>query len=308
MSTTHQTKRRLLICLPLIGIALVSISWLDPFVHGAGVRNEHYRQRTAVADTTPRRSLDDHLSQIREAREKLRHELTGKDWDRVQAEMESTLERLHTDGIERELQQSLSGLNRQMGNLERQHLQQQLQFDILEKQLKNSAAQLKKEFRHIDTDAAMEAAHNALLDARNKMSVLNKEDLKADMDQLRQELKEQLKNQSASIARQQQHARRLLANQRVNLRKSLDKAVQGMDKAEKQMEGYKTMISELRAAGLINDAENYEIECRKGILYIDGKEQPAEISKKYSPYFPKENTRISNRRGNWNLQSGLITD
>ncbi len=308
MALINQTNRRLLACLPLLGMALISISWHEPFAHGASLLSEFFQEQPAGADTVPPKGLDNHIREIRRAKEKLRTDMEGKNWDRIEAEMESALDRINIDKIDIDLQQSLSGLDRQMEQLEKQHLAEQFKFDNLEKQLKNAELQLQREFRNFNLDDKLEAARNAMVQARDNMSRIDRDDLKADMEQLRRQLKEQWKSQSADIAAQGRNARRQLADQRVHLRKSLDDAAKSLDRAEKQMEGYKTMIAELTAAGLIKDADNYEIECRKGVLYIDGKEQSAAISKKYSKYFPEENTRIINRKGNWNSRSGTITD
>ena len=90
-----------------------------------------------------------------------------------------------------------------------------------------------------------------MVEARDKIARLNKEDLALDMAKLREELKAQLQQQSANMADQKRKMRQQMGDQRINLRKHLDDAASSIEKTEKQMEGYKTMISELTKAGLI---------------------------------------------------------
>ena len=308
MIAINQTRRRLFACLPLIGIAFLSISWHEPFVRGAGLLDELADTSPVGNDTLPRRSLDDQLLELRRAKENLRQELSGKNWDQIESDMERAFDRIDFDAIGRDVQRSLSGLDRQMEQLGNQHLLERIQYDDLEKQFKAAERQLRREFRDYNLDDKLDAARDAMVEARDKIARLNKEDLALDMAKLREELKAQLQQQSANMADQKRKMRQQMGDQRINLRKHLDDAASSIEKTEKQMEGYKTMISELTKAGLIKDADNYEIECRQGTLYIDGQEQSAAINKKYSKYFPAENTRISNRKGNWNLRSGRITD
>jgi hypothetical protein len=68
------------------------------------------------------------------------------------------------------------------------------------------------------------------------------------------------------------------------MEKSMQDARQSIDKAKKEMTGYKNFIDGLEKDGLINKKENYTIEYKSGELTINGKKQPADVTRKYNDF------------------------
>src|SRR5437764_1005068 len=68
------------------------------------------------------------------------------------------------------------------------------------------------------------------------------------------------------------------------IEKSISVAHAGIEKARKELIGYKNFINELDKDGLINKKSNYTIKYKKGELFINDKKQPAEVVNKYHSY------------------------
>ena len=62
------------------------------------------------------------------------------------------------------------------------------------------------------------------------------------------------------------------------------KAQEGINKAKEKLQQMKDFTDALAADGLIDKKKGYTIEWKDGNLYIDGKEQPKNISDKYRKY------------------------
>jgi hypothetical protein len=86
----------------------------------------------------------------------------------------------------------------------------------------------------------------------------------------------------------------------LNMKETMEKARQEVDKAKEEVKGYQEMIYAMEKDGLLNTKEDYSIEFRKAELSINGQKQPTEIFNKYKKYFKKE--RLTIRKENGDMQ------
>ena len=69
-------------------------------------------------------------------------------------------------------------------------------------------------------------------------------------------------------------------------------AKEGIREAKKHIAELKAFVDELDKDGLIDKDKSYKIQIKNKKLFINGKEQSAEVNKKYSKYLDKEDYSI----------------
>ncbi len=65
---------------------------------------------------------------------------------------------------------------------------------------------------------------------------------------------------------------------------AMNNAKEGIEKAKQQLQQMKDFTDALAADGLIDKKKGYTIEWKNGNLYINGTQQPKNISDKYRKY------------------------
>ncbi len=75
-------------------------------------------------------------------------------------------------------------------------------------------------------------------------------------------------------------------------KKEIENAKVEMGDAKIKLKKMKGMLDEMKKDGLINDTNHVNIEWKKGKLYIDGKQQPDNVSDKYRQYMDEDNSSI----------------
>lgn len=78
--------------------------------------------------------------------------------------------------------------------------------------------------------------------------------------------------------------------------KEMEKATIEMKKAQEEMNNLTSMLKEMKKDGLIDEKGDYEIEWKKELLYINGKQQSKEVSDKYRKYLKDEPVRIKHKK------------
>jgi hypothetical protein len=68
------------------------------------------------------------------------------------------------------------------------------------------------------------------------------------------------------------------------IEKSMQNAKESIDKAKKELEGYKGLIDGLDKDGFLDKNKNYTIEYKNGELIVNDKKQPDDVVKKYSGF------------------------
>ncbi len=77
-----------------------------------------------------------------------------------------------------------------------------------------------------------------------------------------------------------------------DIEKNLKHAKVEMQKAKENLKELETMLREMKADGLIDEKDNYEIEYKNGDLFINGKQQSKEVTEKYKKYFKEDPIKI----------------
>ncbi|HSR37374.1 MAG TPA: hypothetical protein VLL95_00565 [Phnomibacter sp.] len=108
-----------------------------------------------------------------------------------------------------------------------------------------------------------------------------------DFQKLQQEMQELKTKHAASIEKEMAQARKEMEKNSLNLEETMKDAKRQMQAAQAEIEQMKKGIDELIKDGIVKKDEPAEIEWEGDTLIINGKRQPAEVSKKYEAYFRK---------------------
>ncbi|GAO44907.1 hypothetical protein [Flavihumibacter petaseus] len=304
MFTFSQTARHRALSGILFSIALGSISWTESYVHCASLTYETYQadQQPVNRDTVPGKSLDSQLRELRKAQEKLQREISGKNWDKIEAEMENALGRLNTAEIDEQVRKAMAQLDQQMEKLDEEKLLQKIDMEHLEQQMARAQEEVQREMSKRDWDKeireALAASQKAMKDWKNNGTA----DLKAEMDRVRK----QMDKESFRLKAELDQARINLKDQKSVIRKSLQEAENGLKDARIELEGYKTMTDDMISSGLIKDRRNYRVRYDTGTLTIDGVEQPENIVSKYKKYFRHPHTLILNENDRFEVDTDNV--
>lgn len=96
------------------------------------------------------------------------------------------------------------------------------------------------------------------------------------------DLKDELEKAKKEIEKSREEIRK------IDFKKISAEANEGMKKAGDELRIKKEMFNEMENDGLINHSKGFEIEYRKGNLYINGKKQPDSVVNKYRKYFKED--------------------
>lgn len=271
----------------MLGIACTIGSWTGMPVHTTGMNLDLY-----VADTVPEKgaSLEDQIKSIQQAQQQLTKELSGKDWDAIESRMESSLASINEKEIEVQMEKAMQRLEKSMAEIKESQLARQLDVKKLQEQLATVQANLDKHLDKKEIEAQLKAAMEELKTSATEISKVNETALKEELSKMKAEMAANKAKMAADIAK----AKAEIKASKPAIRASLEKAKQEIETARKEFEGYKTMIGQMQQDGLITDPKNYEIDWKKGELFINGKQQPAEIRQRYKTFFTHDPTHLKN--------------
>jgi septal ring factor EnvC (AmiA/AmiB activator) len=108
-----------------------------------------------------------------------------------------------------------------------------------------------------------------------------------DFQKLQQEMQELKTKQLANVEKEMAQARRDMEKNSMNLEETMKDARRQMQAAQEELQLMKKGIDELIKDGIVKKDEPADIEWEGDTLLINGKAQPAEVSKKYEAYFKK---------------------
>lgn len=271
----------------LIGMACVMGSWSGMPVHTSGMNLDLY-----AADTVPDKgqSLNDQIQSIKEAQRQLTQELSGKDWNAIEAQMEGSLARINEKEIDAQIQQAMQQLEKSMAEVQQAQIMRQLDVKKLQEQLATVQANLEKNLDKKEIEAQLKAAMQELKASAAEITKVNEAQLKEELTKMKAELAANKTKMTADLAK----AKAEIKASKPKIRASLEKATLDIEAARKEFEGYQSMIGQMQQEGLISDPKNYEIEWKKGELFINGKQQPADIRQRYRSFFKNDPTRLKN--------------
>lgn len=271
----------------LLGMACGLGSWTGMPVHTTGMNLDLY-----VSDTVPQKgeSLDDQIKAIEQAQQQLTKELSGKDWDAIDAKIEGSLASINEKEIEAQMEKAMQQLEKSMAEVKQSQLARQLDVKKLQEQLATVQANLEKNLDKKEIEAQLKAAMVELKSSVAEISKVNEAELKEELSKMKAELAANKTKMAADIAK----AKAEIKASKPKIKASLEKAKLDIEAARKEFEGYKAMIGQMQQNGLISDPKNYDIEWKNGELWINGKQQPAEIRERYKTYFKRDPTHLKN--------------
>jgi hypothetical protein len=212
----------------------------------------------ANTDTVPDKHItidvdvDKIMKEVDKQLETVQKNLKEIQWEKISNDLEKSLKEIDLDKIKNEVTASLDKVD----------------MNKIKKEIESS-------LKEINTVKINDEVKKAMEEVKAN---LNSEEFKRNMEELRninsEELKEELRK-----------ARIEIEKNKVNLKLEMKKAAEELKKAKIAVTEYKQMISEMRDDGLISKTGNYDIQFKKQELYINGKKQPAEVTRKYRKYF-----------------------
>ncbi|KIC90778.1 hypothetical protein [Flavihumibacter solisilvae] len=310
-----QPSRKWLAMAALTAITVTGISWTDTIVHTAGLNHDIYSTDGCSGDTVPGTrskkyrssepsSLDDHIKQLEKAQLDLQRELGGKDWDKIEREMETALAKINTKEMEEQIAKAMKEVNLAMDKIRDEQVMRQLDMEKLQKEMEIAKEKIQKEFKNADWDREIRAAMEEAKKATREMSKINEQQLKAELDRAKDEMARNKVNIEKEIAR----ARDEMKNNKFHIKESLETARRQIDATKLEFEGYKTMILSMEKEGIIKDPKNYRIEYNDGKLTVDGKLQPESVTNRYKKYFSGKKTVLVNEKDKFDLEKGDEND
>ena len=197
-----------------------------------------------------------------------------KSLDKAEKSLTLELSNKNWESIEKSMQSALAKIN--SGEIERELAKAMKELEASKKQI---AEELKSAFSKEEMQAHLKEIDKAMEQMKLEQSRL-KEELLAQKESIRSELKTTLPN----------------------MEKELKNAKAEIAKVRLLLTGYKKMVQEMKAEGLIKDEANYRIEYRGDELLIDGNKQSDATLKKYRSYFPEKNTVIENKNNRFDIE------
>jgi hypothetical protein len=178
-----------------------------------------------------------------------------------------------------DIDKAMKNLNENMANLDIQmknlnlNLDKQIRESLSKINFEEIAKQTEASLKEIDWNKLQQEVNNSLQQAQNEIAKIDFTKLQNDMKAMQEKLQsEEFKSQFNSDKLQKQ------------IDEAMSKAKEGIEKAKQQLKRTDDFTNELAADGLIDKKKGYTIEWKNGSLYIDGKEQPKNVSDKYRKY------------------------
>jgi hypothetical protein len=249
------SKTALLAAASLIIVGIITMAFQDSTKHNLQVQTPISTQAT---DTVPDKHIkidvdvDQIMKEVDKQLETVQKNLKEIEWEKISKNIEASIKDINLDKIRTEVTASLDKVD----------------MDKIKREIESS-------LKDINTVKINEEVQKAMEEVKAN---LNSEEFKKNMKELKNintaELNEELRKAKIEIEKN-----------KVDLKLEMKKATEELKKAKVNLAEYKQMISEMRSDGLISKSENYDIQFKKQELYINGKKQPAEVTRKYRKYF-----------------------
>ena len=191
-------------------------------------------------------------------------DLDMQDFDKAMKELNNNMATLSEQmknlnvNIDKQIQESLSKINFEEIEKQTEASLKQIDWTKMQQQINNSVQEAQKQIAQID----FTKMQNQMKDLQEKF---NSEEFKSQFDS--EKLHKQIDD-------------------------AMSKAKEGMEKAKEELQRMKDFTNELAADGLIDKKKGYTIQWKNGSLYINGDEQPKNISDKYRKYEDKNGGEI----------------
>lgn len=292
----NTTTRKFAFPLLLLGVSFTAISWTGTIVHTSGINYDLY-----AADTIPEKtqSLDEQIRQLEIAQQNLQRELSQKDWNKIEAEMENAIARINTREIDAQMKKAMAELDQSMANVDKEQLLRSLDAAKLQAEMASVQKELAEAFSKQDWQKEMKLAQEEMKKAMKEISAIDQKKLKDELAQAKQEIKQSHENMARELAL----VKKEMAENKFKIKESLDEARKEIEKTRLEYLGYRIMIGEMQKEGLIADPNNYQIEYKAGDLYINDKKQPAGITDRYRKYFKDKPVLLKNENNQFTTEN-----
>jgi hypothetical protein len=152
-------------------------------------------------------------------------------------------------------------------------------------ELPELSTELTKALKEIDNEKINEEIDKAMKEVKN----VDWSKIKKDIDEAMQELNKQ---DFVKIKVDMDNLKDELNKMKLNLNVDLGKMKFDFSEAKKELKKFAEMMKEMKADGLIKKGEPINIQWKKGELFINEQQQPANIRDKYKKYFGDEDFRF----------------
>ncbi|ULQ52698.1 hypothetical protein [Flavihumibacter fluvii] len=266
---------------------ITCISWTGTVVHSSGLNYDLY-----AADTIPEnpQSLEEQIRQLEKAQQNLQRELSQKDWNKIEAEMENAIGRINTKEIDAQMQKAMAELDRSMVQIDKDQLLRKIDIEMIQAELSKTQQELEKEFSKQDWQKELKLAQEEMQKAMKEVSAIDQKQLKEELARVKSGMKISFESMANDLAK----AKKEMQENKFKIKESLDEARKELEKTRREYMGYRTMIGEMQKEGLITDPQNYQVEFRDGDLFINEKKQPASVTNRYRKFFHNKPILLKN--------------
>ena len=233
-------------------------------------QDQSTKTQQAYVDTprTKIKNIDEALRDLERARTELERTLNNNEW---QKGLNESMKQLDSDKMKLQIEQALSQVDAARIQAELQKAMKAIDAEKMKSDIQKALAGVDAEKMKTEMTQAMKELDAVKLKADIESSIS-----KMDMQKLQAELHRLRETDMKKIEEQ-------LRNIRPEIEKSMSTTRESIEGAKKELQSYKTFITELEKDGLVNQ-NDYTIEYRKGELFINGNKQDDSIKKKYSSF------------------------
>lgn len=241
------------------------------------------KTKPAHTDTLPDRNrkvrnIDDALEELERSKAEVDRSLKDIDFNKMEKEIQEATRNLQLDTkkMQEELAQAMKEVDKAKINAE-------IQKSLQEENLAKMKANLDSNMKSVDFDKLKAEIENSVA--------------KVDWDKIHEELE---KTKSVNMDSIQSNLKKI----RPEIERSMKQAHESIDKARKELTGYKHFLDGLTNDGLINKTNDYTIQYKSGKLTINGTEQPASVMNKYQSFLKeKKDFTIEKSKDDFNIKN-----
>lgn len=154
-------------------------------------------------------------------------------------------------------------------------------FTKMEKEMKKAMEEIKK----IDVEGIRKEVETAMREVQVALREIDFKEVHKEVEKEMVKVKEELKADKIKHNIDFEGIRK-------EVEKGMVEAKEGIREAKKHIAELKAFVDELDKDELIDKDKSYKIQIKNKKLFINGKEQSAEVNKKYSKYLDKEDYSI----------------
>jgi hypothetical protein len=216
--------------------------------------------------------------------------IKGGDLDKTMADLDNSMKQLDNLNLDEVMKSAadavkavdLTAIEKSvtdaMKSVNVDQIQQQVKLALQQVNMDSIQQQVKLAMQSIDTDKMKADIDKAMAELKNS-------NWQAELDKGMKEMKvsmAEIKNiNGAEIKKELENARKEMENAKITMKDEMAKARVEVEKARGEMTQLRTLLQDLQKDGLIKKGEDVKLEWKSGRLYINGKEQSAEVSEKY---------------------------